>query len=97
MNDPADIFNRTRFLTAELASAAINIKLASDNIVRECARMIIAQDARNLADYAKHCDELGKCLRQAAIMQKSLARQIAREPRADVVDMRAVNIEGGRR
>lgn len=87
MTDPSDIFSRTRALIGELSAALLGA--ASRNIGIERART--CGDLRNME---RNCDDLGRLLAQSMEMQMRLAVQIAKEPRADVVDMRGVNIGG---
>jgi hypothetical protein len=87
MTDPADIFSRTRALIIELSSAGLGIECYGRGLVR--ARM-----EKNIRAMEGNCIELGRLLSQALQMQMILLDQIKKEPRADVVDMRGVNIGG---
>jgi hypothetical protein len=87
MTDNADIFHRTRALIGELSAAILGA--AGRNIGIERARTY--SDLRNME---RNCAEMGTLLAQALQMQMILLDQIKREPRADVVDMRGVNIGG---
>lgn len=74
-------FSRVRFITSEISSAVLAAGTRSIGIER-------ARTECNLRLMERNCDDLGKLLSQALEMQMILSRQIAKEPRADVVDIR---------